>query len=59
MEEMEQEGYVYEAADASFKMLIKKVLKAHKNFFELDGFRVIAEKRSKEEPCISEVSPSS
>ena len=56
MEEMEQEGYVYEAADASFKMLIKKVLKAHKNFFELDGFRVIVEKRSKEEPCISEAS---
>ena len=46
---MEQEGYVYEAADTSFKMLIKKVLKAHKNFFELDGFRVIVEKRSKEE----------
>ena len=38
MEEMEQEGYVYEAADASFKMLIKKVLKAHKNFLNLMDF---------------------
>ena len=32
MEQMEKEGYVYESADASFKMLIKKVLKEHKNF---------------------------
>ncbi|OUX38547.1 MAG: citramalate synthase [Kiritimatiellaceae bacterium TMED266] len=56
MEQMEQEGYVYESADASFKMLIKKVLKEHKNFFDLEGFRVIVEKRSKDEPCTSEAS---
>lgn len=54
MERMERGGYVYEAADASFKMLIKKVLKEHKSFFELEGFRVIVEKRSKDEPCVSE-----
>ena len=56
MEQMEKEGYVYESADASFKMLIKKVLKEHKNFFDLEGFRVIVEKRSKDEPCVSEAS---
>jgi len=54
MEKMEKGGYVYEAADASFKMLIKKVLKEHKSFFELEGFRVIVEKPSKDEPCLSE-----
>jgi 2-isopropylmalate synthase len=54
LEKMEKGGYVYETADASFKMLIKKVLKAHKSFFELDGFRVIVEKRSKDAPCLSE-----
>jgi 2-isopropylmalate synthase len=54
MEKMEKGGYVYEAADASFKMLIKKVLKEHKSFFELEGFRVIVEKRSKSDPCVSE-----
>ena len=54
MEKMEKGGYVYEAADASFKMLIKKVLKEHKSFFDLEGFRVIVEKRSKDEPCVSE-----
>ncbi len=54
MEKMERSGYVYESADASFKMLIKKVLKEHKSFFELEGFRVIVEKRHKDEPCLSE-----
>jgi 2-isopropylmalate synthase len=54
LEKMEKSGYVYESADASFKMLIKKVMKEHKSFFDLEGFRVIVEKRSKEEPCVSE-----
>jgi len=54
LEKMEKEGYVYESADASFKMLVKKVLKEHKSFFELEGFRVIVEKRHKDEPCLSE-----
>ncbi|MEN8255416.1 MAG: citramalate synthase [Verrucomicrobiota bacterium] len=54
LERMEKGGYVYETADASFKMLIKKVLKEHRSFFELEGFRVIVEKRSKDEPCLSE-----
>jgi 2-isopropylmalate synthase len=56
LERMEKDGYVYESADASFKMLIKKVLKEHKSFFELEGFRVIVDKRSKDEACISEAS---
>jgi len=54
LEGMEREGYVYETADASFKMLIKKVLKEHKSFFEFEGFRVIVEKRGKDAPCLSE-----
>ena len=54
LEKMEQSGYTYETADASFKMLVKKVLKEHRSFFDLDGFRVIVEKRSKDAPCISE-----
>ena len=54
LESMEKEGYEFEAADASFQLLIQKVLKAHKPFFELDGFRVIVEKRGPDEPCLSE-----
>lgn len=54
LENMEKEGYEYESADASFKMLIKKVLKSHKHFFDLEGFRVIVEKRGKGAETVSE-----
>ncbi len=56
VKEMENKGYAFEAAEASFKILIQKELKQHKPFFELEGFRVIIEKRGKNEPCISEAS---
>jgi 2-isopropylmalate synthase len=54
LKKMENEGYEFEAADASFHLLTKKVLKKHKPFFDLDGFRVIVEKRDKREKCVSE-----
>jgi len=54
LERLEKEGYAFEAAEGSFKLLIQKVLKAHKSFFELESFRVIVEKRHKGEPCLSE-----
>ncbi len=54
LKELESRGYAFEAADASFRILIQKVLKEHRPFFELEGFRVIVEKRGKDEPCLSE-----
>ncbi len=54
LKKMENEGYEFEAADASFSLLAKKVLKKHAPFFKLNGFRVIVEKRGKDEPCFSE-----
>jgi len=54
LERLEKEGYAFEAAEGSFQLLIQKVLKAHKPFFALEGFRVIIEKRRKGEPCLSE-----
>lgn len=50
----ENEGYEYEAADASFELLAKKVMNKHNPFFELNGFRVIVEKRGHHKPCLSE-----
>jgi len=50
----ENSGYSYESADGSFKILLQKVLKKHRPFFELEGFRVIVEKRGRDAPCISE-----
>ncbi|NQT91476.1 MAG: citramalate synthase [Lentisphaerae bacterium] len=51
---LESKGYAFEAADASFRMLIQKVLQKHKSFFELEGYRVIVEKRGKNGPSLSE-----
>ena len=56
LKHLESQGYAFEAADASFKILVQKVLKKHKSFFNLKGFRVIIEKRSQDEPCVSEAS---
>ena len=54
LELQEKDGYEFEAAEASFKLMVQKVLKEHKPFFELEGFRVIVEKRRQDESCISE-----
>lgn len=43
LEQMENDGYEYESADASFQMLIKKVLKKHQSFFELVSFNVMVD----------------
>lgn len=45
MKGLEGDGYQFEAADASFDLLIKKTVGEHREFFDLDGFRVIVEKR--------------
>jgi 2-isopropylmalate synthase len=54
LKKLEKQGYSYEGADGSFRILMQKVLKKHKPFFELDGFRVIVEKRGKDAVCLSE-----
>ncbi len=54
LKEMENRGYQFEGAEASFELLIKKVLGQHRRFFELKGARVIVEKRREKEEAISE-----
>ena len=41
----EHEGFHYEAADASFDLLLREELAPHDPFFRLESFRVIVEKR--------------
>ncbi len=53
LEQMEKEGYEYESADASFQMLIKKVLKKHKSFFELKSFSVTVDRQGTIPGCRS------
>ena len=49
LKEMEHYGYQYEGADASFEILFNKLVHHTREFFELDGFRVITEKRGVDE----------
>ncbi|MFC1704425.1 citramalate synthase [Candidatus Omnitrophota bacterium] len=46
LQELEHQGYQFEAADASFELFMKRAFKKYKKFFELEGFKVIVEKRS-------------
>ena len=45
VKELENQGYHFEAAEGSLKILMKKVLNIHKKYFELLGFRVSVERR--------------
>ncbi|MFC1666794.1 citramalate synthase [Candidatus Omnitrophota bacterium] len=45
VQNLENQGYYFEAADASFELLMKRALKKHKPFFTLEGFKVSIEKR--------------
>ncbi|MDI6758257.1 MAG: citramalate synthase [Candidatus Omnitrophota bacterium] len=42
---LENQGYHFEAAEASFELLMKRALKKYKRFFDLEGFRVVVEKQ--------------
>ncbi len=52
--ELEGQGYEYQAAEASFELLIQDALGKKKKNFKLIGFRVIDEKRKEGEAPISE-----
>ncbi|MBM4037055.1 MAG: citramalate synthase [Planctomycetes bacterium] len=54
VQNLESQGYEFEAADASFQLLVRKVLGTHKTFFDLQGFRVIVERRGGDRAPISE-----
>jgi 2-isopropylmalate synthase len=45
LKEKEHRGYEYESAEASFSVLMMKILGTHKNFFDLLAYRVIVENR--------------
>jgi len=47
--ELENKGYVFEAAEASFELLVRKTLNAHIPFFDLHGFRVLTDVNDKNE----------
>jgi 2-isopropylmalate synthase len=46
LKEREHRGYHYEAAQASFELLLRREADAYEPLFELEGFRVVTEKRA-------------
>ena len=54
IKEMENRGYQFEGAEASFEILMKKALGTHKKFFSVIGFRVIDEKRHEDQKPLAE-----
>ncbi len=46
LQQLEHQGYHFEAAEASFELVIHRTLKQHRRFFDLEGFRVTIEKRN-------------
>jgi 2-isopropylmalate synthase len=48
LKEREFRGYEYEAAGASFKLLVARMLGKTKQFFEVEGYRVIVERHGGE-----------
>lgn len=54
LKNLENEGFQFEAAEASFELLMKKALGLHKRFFDLIGFRIIVDKRREGEESWSE-----
>jgi 2-isopropylmalate synthase len=50
LKEMEHDGYQFEGAEGSFELLFDKLVHHAEEFFELDGFRLITEKKGVSEP---------
>jgi len=49
LKKLENEGYQFEAAEASFELLVKQKTSKTPDFFHLEGFRVIMERNAKGE----------
>ncbi len=54
IKELEAQGYTYEAAEASFQLLLLKATNRFQHYFELEGFRVIDEKHGHDGKAYSE-----
>jgi len=50
IKELEQEGYQFDVADGSFKILVQKLTRQFNPLFELESFRITIEK-DRDQPC--------
>ncbi len=54
IKELEDSGYQFEGAEGSLEILLKKLIKKWGDYFSLEGFRVITEKRGPQHQPLSE-----
>lgn len=54
VKELEFRGYEFEAADGSLRLLLAKSLGQAKDHFEFEGYRVIVERRARDEALVAE-----
>jgi len=54
LKELEHAGYQFEGAEGSFEILLKKLINQFTDYFSLEGFRVITEKRGPKHNVLSE-----
>src|SRR5690606_11019755 len=50
VQDLENEGYQFEAAEASFELLLRKQIGRYRSFFDLDHYRVVVLKQNGGEP---------
>ena len=48
--ELEKEGYSFEGAEASFELLLMETVGTYRHLFDVEGFRIIVERRGEGEP---------
>lgn len=54
LKELESQGYQYEAAEASFELLMRRAMGMHKKYFTLEGLRVMNNKYQMDMPPLTE-----
>ena len=54
LKELENQGYQYEGAEASFELLMRRALGMQRNYFKLEGFRVMSNKYRMDKPPLTE-----
>jgi 2-isopropylmalate synthase len=54
LKQLEDEGFQFEGAEASFELLMERALGRHRPYFELDAYRVIVEEQSGDDEPVAE-----
>ena len=54
LKRLEDEGFQFEGAEASFELLMERALGNHRPYFDLDGYRVIVEEGHGDEEPVAE-----